>query len=160
MGLFVVSLILLFSGIALTRLDFFEIKNPQVRSVAYWAHVITPVLAVWLYLLHRLAGPKIKWRFGLGWAGAVGVIVVAMVVLHAQDPRRWNIEGPKEGEKYFLPSLARTASGNLSGATLMMDSYCLIATKRAAGGSTARTISVRSTTNRIFSQFAKRDKCP
>ncbi|MBI4659118.1 MAG: hypothetical protein HY735_09775 [Verrucomicrobia bacterium] len=126
LGLFAVSLVLLFSGIALTRLDFFELKNPKLRSVAYWAHVVTPVLAVWLYVLHRLAGPKIKWRVGLGWAGVVGVLVAAMVLLHAQDPRRWNVQGPKEGEKYFRPSLARTASGNFIPArTLMMDSYCL-----------------------------------
>src|SRR5256885_1054135 len=76
------------------------------------AHVLAPVLAVWLYLLHRLAGPRIKWRVGLGWAGAVGVLVIAMVLLHAQDPRKWNVAGPKEGEKYYYPSLARTASGN------------------------------------------------
>src|SRR5262245_1566334 len=63
--LFAVSLILLFSGIALMRLGLFEIKNPNVRSAAYWAHVITPLLTVWLYVLHRLAGPRIKWRVGL-----------------------------------------------------------------------------------------------
>jgi tetratricopeptide (TPR) repeat protein len=124
-ALFFVSIVLLFSGIALTRLDFFEIKNPNVRSVSYWAHVLTPLLAVWLYILHRLAGPRIKWRVGLAWAGAVGVIVVAMVALHAQDPRQWNIQGPKEGEKYFHPSLARTVSGNfIPEKTLMMDNYC------------------------------------
>jgi hypothetical protein len=79
-----------------------------------------------LYLLHRLAGPRIKWRVGLRWAGAVGVLVIAMVLLHAQDPRKWNVAGPKEGEKYYFPSLARTASGNFIPAkTLMMDDYCL-----------------------------------
>ncbi|MEW6161380.1 MAG: hypothetical protein AB1813_28460, partial [Verrucomicrobiota bacterium] len=75
-ALFAVSLVLLFSGVALTRLDFFEIKDPTVRSVSYWAHVITPLLAVWLYILHRLAGPKIKWRVGLSWAAVVGVVVL------------------------------------------------------------------------------------
>lgn len=124
-ALFAVSLVLLFSGIALTRLDFFEIKNPTVRSVSYWAHVITPLLAVWLYLLHRLAGPKIQWRAGLGWGVAVAAVVGVMVVLHTQDPRKWNVAGPKEGQQYFLPSLARTASGNFIPAkTLMMDDYC------------------------------------
>lgn len=124
-GLFFVSLVLLFSGLALMRIEGFEIKNPQVRSVSYWAHVITPLLAVWLYILHRLAGPKIKWKVGLGWAAAVGVVVVAMVGMHAQDPRKWNVAGPKEGTNYFLPSLARTASGNFIPAkTLMMDDYC------------------------------------
>ncbi len=124
--LFAVSLILLFSGIALTRLGSFQIKNPNIRSGAYWAHVITPLLAVWLYILHRLSGPRIKWRVGLGWAGAVGATVIVMVFLHAQDPRKWNVAGPKEGAKYFEPSLARTATGNFIPArTMMMDDYCL-----------------------------------
>ena len=124
--LFAVSLILLFSGVALMRFEGFEIKNPRVRSLAYWAHVVTPLLAFWLYILHRLAGPKIKWKAGFGWAVALGAVVVAMVFLHAQDPRKWNVAGPREGMKYFEPSLARTASGNFIPArTLMMDDYCL-----------------------------------
>jgi len=124
-ALFAISLILLFSGLALMRVEGFEIKNPELRSVMYWAHVITPFLAVWLYILHRLAGPKIKWKAGVSWAAAVGVVVVVMVALHAQDPRKWNVVGPKEGVKYFEPSLARTASGKFIPAeTLMMDKYC------------------------------------
>ena len=77
-------------------------------------------------MLHRLAGPRIKWRLGLSWAGAVAGVVAAMVFLHSHDPRKWNIVGPKEGEKYFYPSLARTASGNFIPARAMMNNeYCL-----------------------------------
>ena len=62
---------------------------------------------------------------GVGWAGSVAAVVLIMVGLHHQDPRAWNVEGPKEGEKYFEPSLARTATGNFIPAdTLMMDAYC------------------------------------
>jgi len=124
-ALFATALILLISGVALMRIEGFSIKDPNARSTLYWAHVITPLAAVWLYVLHRLAGPKIKWRVGLGWAVAVGVGCVGMIVFHAHDPRRWNVQGPKEGEKYFQPSLARTATGNFIPArTLMMDQYC------------------------------------
>ncbi len=31
-----------------------------------------------------------------------------MLVVQAQDPRKWNVEGNPEGEQYFFPSLART----------------------------------------------------
>src|SRR5207244_85509 len=48
-ALFAVSLLLLFTGVALMRLDFFEIKNPTIRSGSYWLHVTTPVFAIWLY---------------------------------------------------------------------------------------------------------------
>ena len=117
--------VLLISGIALVRLEGFELRDPRLRSVAYWAHVLTPLLAVWLYVLHRLAGPRIKWRTGLTGAAVVGVIVGAMVLMHTQDPRRWNQAGPKEGARYFEPSLARTATGNFIPArTMMMDTYC------------------------------------
>jgi tetratricopeptide (TPR) repeat protein len=123
--LFSVSLALLVSGVALVRFEGFELKNPDLRTAAYWAHVITPLLAVWLYILHRLAGPRIKWRVGVAWAGAVAAVVAAMVALHATDPRKWNVVGPKEGEQYFAPSAARTATGNFIPArTLMMDQYC------------------------------------
>ena len=125
-ALFAVALVLLFTGIVLTRLDFFEVKNPRVRSVAYWAHVVAPLLAVWLYVLHRLAGPRIKWRVGMKWGAVTAVFVAAMVFFNFQDPRKWNVVGPKEGEKYFRPSLARTSTGNFIPAkALMMDEYCM-----------------------------------
>src|SRR2546425_3548362 len=124
--LFAISLALLVSGLALMRFDFFAIKDPRLRSPIYWVHVITPLVAVWLYILHRLAGPRIKWRLGIGWAAAVAAIVLAMVVLHSHDPRKWNVAGPKEGEKYFFPSLARTATGKFIPARAMMNNdYCL-----------------------------------
>src|SRR5690242_1285817 len=91
--LFTTSLVVLVTGLLLTRIDIFQIKNvglknPHARSIAYWAHVITPIIAVWLYILHRLAGPRIKWRVGLRWAAAVGVIVLGMVFLHSIHPRK------------------------------------------------------------------------
>ena len=128
--LFSTSLVVLVTGLLLTRIDIFQFKNvglrnPQLRSAAYWAHVITPVLAVWLYLLHRLAGPRIHWQVGIRWAAAVGLIVLGMVFLHSKHPRK-NPIGSVEGKKYFEPSLARTATGNFIPArTLMMDAYCL-----------------------------------
>lgn len=128
--LFATSLIVLITGVLLMRVDIFQfksvgLKDPNARSLAYWAHVITPILAVWLYILHRLAGPLIKWRVGLRWGVAVGAIVVGMVALHSAHPKK-NPVGSAEGQKYFEPSLARTATGKFIPAqTMMMDNYCL-----------------------------------
>ena len=120
-----VSLVLLVSGVALMRVGDFKLTHPGLRSLTCWAHVITPVLAVWLYVLHRLAGPRIRWRVGLAWAVVVVVAGGSMVVLHTQDPRRWNQVGSAEGTNYFRPSLARTTTGSFIPArTLMMDDYC------------------------------------
>ena len=41
-ALFAVSLVLLFTGVALMRVSGLEIRSPHLRSAAYWAHVITP----------------------------------------------------------------------------------------------------------------------
>ena len=132
-ALFAGSLVLLISGVLLMRIDsggrgsVFVIKNAAARSLIYWAHVAAPLFCVWLYWLHRLAGPKIKWKLGLAYVGTVAVAAVAMISLHNQDPRQWNRAGPKEGaDKYFFPSLARTSTGNFIPATaLMNDAYCI-----------------------------------
>ena len=126
-ALFAVAVAVLVSGGALLgmRVSGGGTRAPLVTQAIYWAHVGTPLVAVWLYWLHRLAGPPIKWRVGLGYAGVVAAAIAAMVVLHAQDPRHWHAVGPETGVKYFEPSLARTATGNYIPAdVLMMDDYC------------------------------------
>lgn len=126
-ALFGICLVLLLTGLALVRLEgVVELKNPAARSAVYWAHVLSPLAAGWLYWLHRLAGPRIKWHIGRRFAAVTAVIVVALVVWHAQDPRHWYAKGPEEGPDYFKPSLVKTTNGNLiSAETLMMDDYCL-----------------------------------
>ncbi|PTY07958.1 hypothetical protein DB347_06975 [Opitutaceae bacterium EW11] len=124
-ALFFIAILVLLSGLALMRLGFFEIKDLRLRSPIYWIHIVTPLFAVWLYVLHRLAGPRIKWRIGRRWAVAVLVLVGTMTALHTQDPRKWSTTAPATGAKYFDPSLARTATGNFIPAEkLMLDDYC------------------------------------
>ena len=124
-GLLLAALILVGSGVALTRLEGFEIKDPQLRSASYWAHVVSPFLVVWLFVLHRLAGKPIRWRIGGAWLAVAGSLALVTTFLHSKDPRAWNVEGPESGEQYFFPSLARTADGNFIPArSLMMDGYC------------------------------------
>ena len=121
-ALFSMGCLVILSGCALMKRDLGEPFN----TIAYWAHIVSPLLAVVLYVVHRLAGPAIEWRYAWAWAASVGVIVGAMVLLHSQDPRQWNQVGPREGEKYFQPSLARTTTGNFIPArTLLMNDYCL-----------------------------------
>ncbi len=94
------------------------------RDVAYWAHIACPLLAVWLYWLHRLVGPRVK-CMSRGESAQPPRLLLLMVFVQMQDPRDWNVAGPKDGEKYFQPSLARTATGNFIPAKAMMnDEYC------------------------------------
>jgi len=130
-ALFITALIVLISGVVLTRIELpgllaINVKDQSLRSAAYWVHVLAPVAAVWMYVLHRLAGRRIRWKLGLTWAAVAGVFAVAMVMLHSQDPRAWNQVGPDSGEQYFFPSLARTATGNFIPADVLdNDEYCL-----------------------------------
>ena len=125
-ALFTTALVLLGSGVVLTRLEgVVVVTDPTKRAIAYWAHVITPVLCVWLFILHRLAGRRIKWKIGVRWAAAAAVFAGVMLVFQAQDPRKWNEVGNPEGVKYFFPSLARTVSGDFIPAEILQnDEYC------------------------------------
>jgi tetratricopeptide (TPR) repeat protein len=126
-ALFTVSIVVLITGLLLVRLGgIFDLKQPAARSIVYWLHVITPLVAMWLYWLHRLVGQKIKWRLGAIYAAVAVAAVGLMISMHAQDPREWNKIGSAEGVQYFEPSLSRTANGAFIPAQVLdNDEYCL-----------------------------------
>ena len=63
------ALVLLASGVVLTRIEgVIVVKDQTLRALAYWAHVIAPLVCAWLFVLHRLAGKRIRWRIGARWA--------------------------------------------------------------------------------------------
>ncbi|MBT7103237.1 MAG: hypothetical protein HN940_02950, partial [Planctomycetes bacterium] len=124
MALFSVSLVLLISGVLLTRVEgIIEVRSPMWRSALYISHVATPVMAGWLFVLHRLAGPKIRWKTGIQLSLVGVVMVVGMLFWHQQVGQ----EGiaPASGDRYFQPSLARTDDGKfIAKERLMRDSSC------------------------------------
>ncbi len=129
-ALFASSMLLLLSGIVLTRIEVagftFALREPIIRSAMYWAHVALPLAVVWLFILHRLAGRRIKWKVGVTWGAVAAVFALVMTVLHSQDPKNWNQVGPAAGAQYFFPSLIKTSTGDFIPAdTLMMDEYCM-----------------------------------
>ncbi|MGD2082222.1 MAG: aspartate phosphatase [Chromatiales bacterium] len=122
LGLYLAALAVLASGIVLTRFGFFEVNDPSVRDSAYWVHVAAPFLVVWLFVLHRLAGPRIRWRVGGAWSGAAAVFAVAMVGAHLMT--RTGTGGGHE--QPFLPALVQTAQAQtrIPPAHLMDDETC------------------------------------
>ena len=96
------AVILLISGLVLVRIGGFEIRDPAVREVGYWLHLLTPVLAIGLYIRHRLAGPRIKWEYARLWSVGVTAVVVLMGFMHAHDPRVASKVGPREGAPILL----------------------------------------------------------
>jgi len=125
-ALFSVCVVVLLSGLALVRIEgVVALQHPATRRAAYWLHVITPAVGLWLYWLHRLVGPQMRWKSGLLYGGLVVAAAAALVLLQSQDPREWYAIGPESGEKYFEPSLARTTTGQwIPARTLDMNQYC------------------------------------
>ena len=116
------STILMITGFALWR-EFIDLRDPKIRQVVYWLHVLTPVAAIVLYMQHRFAGPRIKWHYVRAWAGAVGLFIAVMAVFHSHDPRSIRFSADP---RYTYPSEAKLVGGKLIPEdTLMMDEYCL-----------------------------------
>lgn len=74
------TLVLLTSGLVLSRgIPVVEVKNPALRELAYWLHVGAPLAVVWLFVLHRLAGPRLHWRVGAAITAFAAVAVVLVL---------------------------------------------------------------------------------
>lgn len=129
-GLFGTAIALFLTGFLLMRLEIggreFFLREPISRIIIYWLHITAPLVAIWLFVLHRLAGRRIKWWIGALWFTVAGTAITAIVFLQSQDPRTWEIVGPESGLQYFEPSQARTATGNfIPTKSLMNDDFCL-----------------------------------
>ena len=116
-ALMAVVIVLLVSGLLLVRFDVFAINDPTVRRVAYWAHVLAPLAVVWLFVLHRLAGPPIRWRGGVRIA-AFGALAVAAVI--GVEATRGSGGGDGAPGVDFSPALVRTASGGREFVVLLL----------------------------------------
>ena len=46
LALFGAMLFVLLSGLGLTQYSVFEVRSPTVRSLAYWIHVLSPLLVI------------------------------------------------------------------------------------------------------------------
>jgi tetratricopeptide (TPR) repeat protein len=120
-ALFTTGVLVFLSGIFLTRFGFFEVNDPDLRRVAYWLHIITPFVAVWLFVLHRLAGRPIRWSLGLGWGGLAAGLAVLLVGWQVLAPRH---VGPG-AEPAFATTLIQTPGGGLLDAErFMTDDFC------------------------------------
>ncbi|MBX3354894.1 MAG: hypothetical protein KF724_04270 [Phycisphaeraceae bacterium] len=124
-ALFAVALGVLVTGIALTRVDIrgvtVDLKHPTTREIVYWLHVLLPLMAAWLFVLHRLAGRRIKWAVGARWSAVAAAFAGGMVLFHLWNPTVHR-PGPAAGAAYFEPSLARTATGNFIPAEILNNS--------------------------------------
>ena len=120
LGLYASIIALFASGVLLTRFGFFEVNDPQVRTWSYWVHVLTPLAVAWLFVLHRLAGPRLRWRRGAVWASAAVAITALSMA--------WHLGGSSAAptlERAFGPALTQTPVGApIRAEHLMRDGVC------------------------------------
>ena len=95
------------------------------RDALWWLHVAAPLVLLWMYVLHRLAGPRIRWR--MGGALLIGAILAGGggVFLHDSLSGKSAEVAPTAGDSYFDPSLARTDTGSfIPASSLMQNDEC------------------------------------
>ncbi len=103
LALYTTAILVLLTGLLLTRFGFFEVNDPQIRSITYWLHVLSPLVLMWLFVLHRLAGPRLHWRVGAYWGGAGVLLTAAALLVHLGTHERESELAP-----LFTPALARS----------------------------------------------------
>lgn len=79
------SLILLISGVLLLRVEglFTPFADGDSRSLVWWAHVLAPLVVVWLFIAHRMVGPRLQWRVGARWAGVGTAVLAVLFIFHS-----------------------------------------------------------------------------
>ncbi len=114
--------VVLVTGVALLRVAGIELRQPALRSLTYWLHVLVPVAVFIAFQQHRRRGRRVATSAAWTW-GLVTISVVALTA--AIDLRVSRQELPPGEQASFAPSLARTATGRTIRAdALMADDYC------------------------------------
>ena len=134
-GLLWIAVALLVTGMALVRVEVggvrLGIDDSLVRSVLFWVHATSPLIAIWLFVLHRLVGPRLRWRVGMAWSGG-GIALAAWLLVASVSP----VEPPDgdvrpiamavSNNADFAPSLLETADDELVPAShLLGDEHCI-----------------------------------
>ena len=97
--LFVISIVVGLTGLALIQIAGLPPLPTETlaRNAVLAAHILTPLAAVLVYVLHRRAGPAIHWNWGVYWGVSVGAFILVMGAMHSFDPRKAT-RGSPEGE--------------------------------------------------------------
>jgi tetratricopeptide (TPR) repeat protein len=125
LALFSFALLNVVSGLVLVRFAFLDVGAADLRNAAYWVHILTPFIIVWLFVLHRLAGPAVRWKIGAAWGAFAGAVTLVMLAAQVRDPSRQDADA-SAAVRDFTPSLARVrgSDGVIPSRALMMNEYC------------------------------------
>ncbi|MCH2145129.1 MAG: tetratricopeptide repeat protein [Phycisphaerales bacterium] len=113
-ALFGSALLLLLSGVVLLRIE--GVPNPfdsgDDRDVVWWIHVALPFVGIWLFIAHRMVGPRLRWGVGIRWTMATVLLTVVIIVGQFSS---WSgaAERNVDGEAFWQPAaMSRIAGGH------------------------------------------------
>ncbi len=127
---FIAGILTIISGVLLMRVEYgsiaLSVRGLATRETLWWFHLGAPAIFVWMFLLHRLAGPRIRWRMG-GLLAAIAIGTGGLgFVLHDSISGKSQEAKPTAGDSYFHPSMARTDTGSfIPASSLMQNDECL-----------------------------------
>ncbi len=124
LALFFSAIVVLLTGLLLTRgVPYLELKHPQMRSLAYWLHVILTLAVIWLFIMHRLAGRRINWKPGQ-WSILAAVVLTALFLWLSKPLPALTDDGVEFSDKFY-PALSKTANDAYIPASVLNDSdFC------------------------------------
>lgn len=117
---FFFAIMVLITGILLMRgFPWFEIASEGSRRVIYWLHFALPLLSIWMFVLHRLAGKRLQLKRG-------GVVIFIMLLTAAGTISLYHyVPKPEPKLTHFEPALTILESDHPVDLGLMMDNdYC------------------------------------
>ncbi len=126
---------LLVTGLLLVRVELGPVRlgidDPTLRGVLFWVHGLSPLVAIWLFVLHRLVGPKLRWRRSVPWSvGGLAAAIVAFGFSVSAEPIDRDTDGmvavATSSIDDFAPSLLETAhGGTVPKEHLLGNDHCL-----------------------------------
>lgn len=130
-----IGVALLVTGLLLVRVDIGSVRlgidDAGLRAVLFWVHGLSPLVAIWLFVLHRLVGPRLRWRRSIPW-GVAGLAAASVAFAASVGEAPLAREAPglvavaTSSVDDFAPSLLETAhGGTVPRAHLLGNDHCL-----------------------------------
>ena len=165
-GLLWVGVALLVTGVLLVRVEIggvrLGIDQPGLRNTLFWIHAVSPLIAIWLFVLHRLVGPKLRWKRSLVWtAGGLATAVVALSATGTPEPTMPEssqlVALSTSTSDLFSPAMVETAHGDTVPLDHLLDNDHCIECHQDAHAQWADSVHAESSFNNPLYAFAVRN---
>lgn len=162
-----VGVALLVTGILLVRVEIGSVRlgidQPGLRSTLFWVHAVSPLVAIWLFVLHRLVGPKLRWGRGVAWGGA-GLVTAVLALAAASGTPESRMPDTNQlvalstsTNDLFAPAMVETADGGTVPIDHLLDDDHCIECHQDAHAQWADSVHAASSFNNPLYAFSVRN---